>query len=84
MTIVELIATVCGPEGPTNHYREVLRVAVVDYGGNVYGHATTRRGAVRILRSLRIPARLQPVKLGNIVSAEAYHPDFTLDCGLSD
>ena len=81
---VGLIATVCGKEGPTGVCREVLEVAVTDYGGNEYGRATTPRGLRRILKKLRIPTRLRKTKLGSIVPAEAFLQDFTFDCGFCD
>jgi hypothetical protein len=81
---VGLIATVCGPDGPSLVCREVLEVAVVDYGGNEYGRATTPRGVARVLSRLRIPTRLQPTKLGGVVPPEAYIQGLTVDCGYCD
>ena len=80
--IVGLIATVCGSEGPTGTCREVLEVAVCDYGGNEYGRATTPAGVTRILKRLRIATRLLATKVGRIVSCEAHDPEYTIDCGL--
>lgn len=82
--VVRLIATVCGQYGPTDECREVLRVAIVDGGGNVYGHATTPRGALRIQNRLRLRTLLRAEKLGKIVPPEAFHLGYTLDCGLCD
>ena len=79
--VVGLIATVCGDEGPTGTCREVLEVSVVDHGGNEYGRATTPRGVARIQNRLRIKTTLKAVKIGEIVPAESYHPDYTVDCG---
>ena len=31
---VDMIAEVCGPEGPTGQYREVIEVAICDMGLN--------------------------------------------------
>jgi hypothetical protein len=68
----ELVGEICGPEGPTGDYAEVLEVAVVDYGGNEYGRARTARGVARITERLRIPTQLRAVKVGDkITPAEA-------------
>ena len=78
---VGLIAVMCDDGGPTGTCREVLEVDIVDYGGNVWGHATTPRGVRRVIRGLRIATRLQPTKLGGVVPCDACCDGYTVDCG---
>jgi hypothetical protein len=81
---VGLIAIVCNNEGPTAKCREVLEVAVCDFGGNEYGRAATPAGVSRIQKRLRIATRLKAVKLGKEVDEQSYLSGYTVDCGYCD
>lgn len=72
----DLVAERCDNEGPTGRFVEVLEVAVVDYGGNEYGRATTASGVRRIKAKLRIPTELKTIRTGEEVSGGVIY------CGL--
>lgn len=48
---------------PTGVFHEALKIAVVDYGGNVWGTATTVRGVARIQNKLRLPTQLSAIEV---------------------
>lgn len=72
----DLVAERCDSEGPVGRFVEVLEVAIVDYGGNEYGRATTASGVQRIRKKLRIQTELKPVRTGKEVAGGVVY------CGL--
>lgn len=74
----DMVAERCTNEGPTGEHVEVLEVAVMDYGGNEHGRATSRAEAIRIKQSLRIPTRFRAVRTGQAAAGG------DLYCGFCD